>query len=258
MNEPWQLIDGEARNTHNPLTFHMPPLKERAACKLGQMVKIGVVLPEAEWMDDRPDGERFWVEIISQAETGEYKGKIANDLVHDHGLQFGQEIKFFPKHILQTNVPPAGAQPPPMRHRPLVFTDVIRKDIARVIEAAKAKPYDLGKVLRIMKRPQEAPRHNPDFVTNIPFGFRCVFTHEQQPIGWCRHLSVSIGAKRRLPHPVAIEEIMKAFGFKRGLEELGKAGLVHVMNEDVDSVNILELIDDEKSEADKTNPEPGL
>jgi hypothetical protein len=39
------------------------------------------------------------------------------------------------------------------------------------------------------------------------------FSFEQQPAGMCRHLSVSVRWKGKLPHPEAVEMIAKAFGF---------------------------------------------
>jgi hypothetical protein len=39
------------------------------------------------------------------------------------------------------------------------------------------------------------------------------FSFEEQPVGLCRHLSVAVAKKGKLPHPAAVEMIAKAFGF---------------------------------------------
>ena len=60
---------------------------------------------------------------------------------------------------------------------------------------------------------------NEGYSCNIPTHFRCVFSYEQQPLGLCKHLSVSVGKDKKLPHPTVIEMIMKEFGFKGGIQD---------------------------------------
>lgn len=44
--------------------------------------------------------------------------------------------------------------------------------------------------------------------------FRVAFSFEEQPSGIVRHLSVSVKDGRKLPHPIAVERLCQAFGFK--------------------------------------------
>jgi len=53
----------------------------------------------------------------------------------------------------------------------------------------------------------------------VPVGFKCVFTIERHPSGWCKHLSVSIDTKDKLPDVVCTEHLARAFGMD--IKELG-------------------------------------
>ena len=56
------------------------------------------------------------------------------------------------------------------------------------------------------------PGENENYVITIPLNFRVVFTIEQYPGGWFKHLSVSVPVKNKGPHPQAVEMIMAEFG----------------------------------------------
>ncbi len=71
------------------------------------------------------------------------------------------------------------------------------------------------------KVPGDDPRYVAHFGT-----YRCVFTITEMPDGLWRHLSVSVPAKDKLPHPAAIEEIAHLFGIAGTVEEWAKDGLV--------------------------------
>jgi len=58
----------------------------------------------------------------------------------------------------------------------------------------------------------------PDSRTWVKTGFRVVFSIEEQPIGWCRHLSISMMDRNKYPHPNVMEELMEAFGMGRSLD----------------------------------------
>jgi hypothetical protein len=60
---------------------------------------------------------------------------------------------------------------------------------------------------------------NEDATIDIPFGFAVTYTHEQQPGGVCRHMSVSLAGGKG-PGPYAVAQLMEEFGFKNAF---GKA-----------------------------------
>jgi len=83
-----------------------------------------------------------------------------------------------------------------------------------------------------------------DYVCKIPDGFRIVFSFEDQPIGWCRHLSVSIPDRTKLPSQPAVEMIMKEFGFTGTINDQTNVWIETDVTPH--AVNIIQLIDDEQ------------
>lgn len=106
--------------------------------------------------------------------------------------------------------------------RPFIITDQVRKRVREVLAHASANPFDADAMRHLIELHEalgdSAPAvgDDPRFVVKIPVGFRCVFTIEEQPepLAWCRHVSMSIEAPRRLPHPVVAGEIAALFGFR--------------------------------------------
>jgi hypothetical protein len=73
--------------------------------------------------------------------------------------------------------------------------------------------------------PGPAPGDNPNFVVRF-LDYRCVFTITETPQGIFRHLSISVPAKNRFPHPAAIQEIAHLFGINGTVEEWASKGYV--------------------------------
>lgn len=110
--------------------------------------------------------------------------------------------------------------------RPLVLTDEGVAEIAAVVRYAEAHRHSLAQVLAMVGKRMPPPGNDPQHCVLLPFGYRCVFSIEQQPPGWMRHLSVSV-----LPAPVgaapsveAVAVLLPLFGFTgdglRGLDHL--------------------------------------
>lgn len=123
--------------------------------------------------------------------------------------------------------------------RPLIITPEAVAAIERVKVYADAHRFSLYDICHLMGHPERAPGHTPEFVVEIPVGFRCVFTIEQQPPGWMRHISISVMAKERAPNLVAVETLLPYFGYKKKLKEC----TVYPMHENVTSINVLELLE---------------
>lgn len=94
-----------------------------------------------------------------------------------------------------------------------------RERIAAVIDYARKNRSTLAQLKDRFDRQErgenvivtgELPGHRCD----LPIGFRVVYSEEEQPIGWCRHLSVSVDAVDKTPNMKALEFIMAAFGFR--------------------------------------------
>jgi hypothetical protein len=123
--------------------------------------------------------------------------------------------------------------------RALVLNDEIRGEIGRIVKHAKENPVPLAVIKEIMAGNASPVGDNPQHVCTIPVGYRAVFSIEEHPGGWMRHISISVPGGK-LPHPAAIESIAKEFGFadsiedcERWVEDLG----------DVRAVNLVQKIE---------------
>lgn len=89
---------------------------------------------------------------------------------------------------------------------------------------------------------------NPDFVVKLPFGYRVVFSIEDQPGGMVRHLSMSVDTPWKVPNPLAVEMVMQEIGFESPLSDCIKrfedTSPAHT------AVNVWEKITHNKTKAD--------
>jgi hypothetical protein len=136
-----------------------------------------------------------------------------------------------------------------MNPRPLVINAEILADIKRVVDYAEAHRYSIHDVFKMMggRDSMPPPGDDPGHVCNIPVEFRCVFSIEQQPMGWCRHLSVSVSGDGNNPNPVPVFVIAEAFGFGK---EPWKSS--HVSTEKIPgnrlAINVIQLLEAKSQE----------
>lgn len=81
-----------------PKTFEAPTKEDLDNLKVGDFVKVSVVVPNRT--DGMPESERFWTEITS-IENDVIKAKVSNDLLCVD-LLYQEEISFNKKHIYST------------------------------------------------------------------------------------------------------------------------------------------------------------
>jgi uncharacterized protein YegJ (DUF2314 family) len=93
-NPSWKLDDGVERNRLHPETFEIPSAPERETLKPGDHVKLAFLTPHGEC-----GGERMWVEVTN-AKGQTCVGALKNNPVVIEDLEWGQEIKFTPRHVL--------------------------------------------------------------------------------------------------------------------------------------------------------------
>lgn len=130
---PYVLLDAVEQNRLHPRTFQLPRHSEIAALRVGDLVKVYVKFDPATKLGDtepetrrmwaervgeeaarHTDGERFWVEIVSveRLESGAraFRGRVDNNLAYKahHGLDYGQEMAFEGRHILNLDPRPRG------------------------------------------------------------------------------------------------------------------------------------------------------
>lgn len=77
---------------------------------------------------------------------------------------------------------------------------------------AEAHPVPLAEVFR--RYEHREPVLDGACICDLPVGFRVVFTVEQHPAGWTRHLSVSGPTPGRLPNSYAMMTIGRALGMR--------------------------------------------
>ncbi len=122
-----------------------------------------------------------------------------------------------------------------MPTRPLFIDDDVRENVNKVIAHAMEHVITIDNMLDI-RNGAPPPGDVNGYSIEIPIGFRCVFTIEDQPDGKMRHLSVSIPHRDLMPNPSAVELIMDLFGFVGGFEEC------HVWKEDTGKRNALNVL----------------
>ncbi len=129
------------------------------------------------------------------------------------------------------------------RH-PLLIGAETDTAIAAVIEYAKAHPLSIRQLMEIQAHPERCPGEFKEHTISIPSCYRCVYSIEQHPTKWMRHLSVSVETAKQSERPciAALRQIMVLFGFQHQIGMLAKNGLVYD-EPDGRAINILEPLD---------------
>lgn len=119
----------------------------------------------------------------------------------------------------------------------LFIDDEVRKEISEVLSYALEHP-----VLLPMLRENFTAGDDAFYACYLKPYYRCVFSYEQQPIGWCRHFSMSVESRDKLPPVPVVDAVMPEFGFKGTVMEATLKDLLKVWLEPEESpyaVNIL-------------------
>jgi hypothetical protein len=132
--------------------------------------------------------------------------------------------------------------------RPLLIGPAERGLIHALIERARQHPVLLDEMTRRanqLKRGIKPPANlNRQFSIRIPEGFTATYTHEEQPppLNWTRHLSIAADRAGRAPHPVAVDWLMREFGFRAAtLRELDAAWFEPLDNKR-QAINLVEAL----------------
>jgi hypothetical protein len=91
--------------------------------------------------------------------------------------------------------------------------DVDVKDkIKKLIDFAEQNPVTLQTMMEIMDGVASPAGSFAKFRIDILIGYRVVFTVEEHPGGWMKHISISINDAEKLPGFPAIDMILEEFG----------------------------------------------
>lgn len=126
---------------------------------------------------------------------------------------------------------------------PLILGNPERAVLQQMVAHAEAHRINIDDMRRRIKHPSKPIGDEPGYSCEIPTCFRCVYSIEEHPKGWARHLSVSVMKKDRAPSPIAVNEIMAAIGFKsRLVPEISGSLLVWLERGEFSAVNVLEFL----------------
>jgi hypothetical protein len=139
--------------------------------------------------------------------------------------------------------------------------DTVREEITKVIKHAQTNVVDL---IGMRERgeleegsPNPAPGDDKNFIVFVPPYYKVVYSHEDQGpgdderigLGICKHFSMSIAKKGKVPDPIAVDMMLEEFGFAHPLYQC------IVWAETFDgaqkAINVIEPIDDWPDEETK-------
>lgn len=106
-----------------------------------------------------------------------------------------------------------------MKLRPLIIDDEVRSQLASLVRHAEKNVFSMDDLLDIYNGRMTPAGDMEGFSRNLPFGYRVVYSIEEQPAGRIGHLSVSVDEDDKLPNVTVVKEIMKLVGFTRELED---------------------------------------
>lgn len=106
-----------------------------------------------------------------------------------------------------------------MKLRPLIIDENAKELISAMVVYAEANPLSMDDLLDTYNKQMNPIGDNPFHVVNLSFGYRIVYSIEEQPKGKVRHLSMSVDEDEALPSIEAVSEIMRLIGFNGSLQE---------------------------------------
>jgi len=135
--------------------------------------------------------------------------------------------------------------------RILIIDDDARAEIKKVVDYAQAHKVFLSQIRLIVAKQSPPVGDDANYVCYVNNGYRITFSIEEQPCGWCRHISISVSpvdGKQLLPNVPSVELLLKEFGFV-GDNVLDCSDNISIEDENVmtmdgarQAINILQLI----------------
>ena len=125
-----------------------------------------------------------------------------------------------------------------------------KEAIGKVLAHAHENIISFEEMKEIRDGEKPAVGNRSGFTCKLPGGHRCAFSIEHHPKADdsgtipCRHLSVSVAAKKKWPLPDDVEIIMREFGFRGDVKKCG----VYTETDPTEAVNLVQTLD-EMSEA---------
>lgn len=105
-----------------------------------------------------------------------------------------------------------------MTSAPLIIGPEVEAELQRVRELAATRPVDVLTLMAKLQTEDGIAAHRQQMgeqtvVISGSFEFLVTFSIENQPVGPCRHMSMSIRRDGRIPHPAALLMVAPLLGF---------------------------------------------
>lgn len=119
--------------------------------------------------------------------------------------------------------------------RGLLISPVEKEKIKDLVEFASDNVVDTDTMLDIKNGDIKPVGDNPNYVIEIPIGFRIVYSVEQIGENKQRHISVSVegGNRNKMPNPTAVDMILKEFEMDQSKQNK------MYLEEEIGAVNII-------------------
>jgi hypothetical protein len=107
---------------------------------------------------------------------------------------------------------------------PLIIGAAERLALLQLRQAAASAPVDIAALMAAMQTPDGKAAHRAHMTAQTvqipgPWPFFVTLSIETgHPVGACRHMSMSILRKGRVPHPAAVWLVAEELGFSGGLD----------------------------------------
>jgi hypothetical protein len=128
--------------------------------------------------------------------------------------------------------------------RPFIIDDKLKTQIASLVAYAEKNPVSIDELLDTVNKQAKPVGDFSQHTLNLPFGYRIVYSIEEQPKGKIRHLSMSVNEDEKLPNEFVVREVMKLIGFKNELENCEV--FLESISLSRQAVNVLEIIETDK------------
>ena len=122
--------------------------------------------------------------------------------------------------------------------RPLVIDEAARRRITDVLCFAEENRITKSELMEIIETNGPAVGDDENRCCYLDHGFKIVYSIEEQPVGWCHHISVSVAAIDKLPNVEAVSLIMSEFGITAKMEDCH----IYIEKSTPESVNVISKI----------------
>ncbi len=95
--------------------------------------------------------------------------------------------------------------------RVLEINSETEEDVVKVIEYAKEHKYTMAMSKLVNAGDLPPAGLDPNFLLYIHDGFRVIYSIEEQPSGWCHHISISVEVDGKYPNEHAVQMILMLF-----------------------------------------------